>query len=172
LSSPGKCNCRPSKREAAGCERDSSSANPDSFPDGKGPKGWRADFDRFISNERNVVRVLEGKYDHNERAGSGSNHVSAFEKLRQELVAAYRSEPSELTTKRYFKSTGMLPIESGAVGTTFRSSCSSLPTIPQHCRVVRNACELRHQTEIKANSEWLTKICEEGRRMQNKGSMV
>ena len=51
------------------CGPDSSSANPGSFPQGKDPKGWKADFDWFVSNDRNVVKVLEGKHDHHERAG-------------------------------------------------------------------------------------------------------
>lgn len=54
------------------------------FLRGEGSKGWRADFDWFISNDRNVVKVLEGKYDHNERAGPSNTGVSVFEKLRRE----------------------------------------------------------------------------------------
>jgi hypothetical protein len=54
------------------------------FLRGEGSKGWRADFDWLISNDRNVVKVLEGKYDQNERAGPGNNGVSVFEKLRRE----------------------------------------------------------------------------------------
>ena len=54
------------------------------FLRGEGSKGWRADFDWLISNDRNVVKVLEGKYDHHERGGPGSNGVSVFEKLRRE----------------------------------------------------------------------------------------
>jgi hypothetical protein len=53
------------------------------FLRGEGSKGWRADFD-WLSNDRNVVKVLEGKYDHHERAGPGSSEVSVFEKLRRE----------------------------------------------------------------------------------------
>jgi hypothetical protein len=54
------------------------------FLRGEGPKGWKADFDWFIANDRNVVKVLEGKYDHCERAGPGNTGVSVFEKLRRE----------------------------------------------------------------------------------------
>lgn len=54
------------------------------FLRGEGSKGWRADFDWFISNDRNVVKVLEGKHDHHERAGPGNTGVSVFEKLRRE----------------------------------------------------------------------------------------
>jgi hypothetical protein len=31
------------------------------FLRGEGSKGWRADFDWYISNDRNVVKLLEGK---------------------------------------------------------------------------------------------------------------
>jgi hypothetical protein len=54
------------------------------FLRGEGSQGWRADFDWFISNDRNVVKVMEGKYDQNERASPGNNSVNVFEKLRRE----------------------------------------------------------------------------------------
>jgi hypothetical protein len=54
------------------------------FLRGEGSKGWRADFDWFISNDRNVVKVLEGKYDHSQRADPRNNGISVFEKLRRE----------------------------------------------------------------------------------------
>ena len=52
------------------------------FLRGEGPTGWKADFDWFIANDRNVVKVLEGKYDNHSRAGPGADHVSVFQKLR------------------------------------------------------------------------------------------
>jgi hypothetical protein len=54
------------------------------FLRGEGAKGWKADFDWFIANDGNVVKVLEGKYDNHGRDGPGGNHVSVFEKLRRE----------------------------------------------------------------------------------------
>ena len=53
------------------------------FLRGEGPTGWKADFDWFIANDRNVVKVLEGKYDTHSRAGPGSDRGSVFQKLRQ-----------------------------------------------------------------------------------------
>ena len=53
------------------------------FLRGEGPAGWKADFDWFIANDRNVVKVLEGKYDTHSRAGPGSDRGSVFQKLRQ-----------------------------------------------------------------------------------------
>jgi len=82
---------------------------------GEGDRGWKADFDWFIANDRHVIRVLEGRYDSATRASPGAGAKTVFDKIRKErrrrkmdligwledLAAAYRIEPSEMTTRRY-----------------------------------------------------------------------
>jgi hypothetical protein len=41
------------------------------FLRGEGDRGWKADFDWFVANDQNVIRVLESRYDSGARAGPG-----------------------------------------------------------------------------------------------------
>lgn len=50
-------------------------ANQTPFLRGEGDRGWKADFDWFIANNTNFVRVLEGKYDRG--AGNAASNVEA-----------------------------------------------------------------------------------------------
>ena len=51
---------------------------------GEGDRGWKADFDWFVANDRNVTRVLEGRYDSGARASPGNGAGSVFDKIRKE----------------------------------------------------------------------------------------
>ena len=51
---------------------------------GEGDRGWKADFDWLIANDRNVIRVLEGRYDSGARASPGDSAGSVFDKIRTE----------------------------------------------------------------------------------------
>jgi hypothetical protein len=51
---------------------------------GEGDRGWKADFDWFVANDRNVIRVLEGRYDSGARASPGDSAGSVFDKIRKE----------------------------------------------------------------------------------------
>ena len=51
---------------------------------GEGDRGWKADFDWFIANDRNVIRVLEGRYDSGAKASPGDSAGSVFDKIRKE----------------------------------------------------------------------------------------
>ena len=51
---------------------------------GEGDRGWKADFDWFIANDRNVIRVLEGRYDSGARASPGDSAGIVFDKIRKE----------------------------------------------------------------------------------------
>jgi len=53
------------------------------FLRGEGERGWKADFDWFVANDHNVIRVLEGRYD-SARASPGGGAGTAFEKIRRE----------------------------------------------------------------------------------------
>jgi hypothetical protein len=54
------------------------------FLRGEGDRGWKADFDWLIANDRNVLRILEGRYDSGARASPASGGESVFEKIRRE----------------------------------------------------------------------------------------
>ena len=54
------------------------------FLRGEGDRRWKADFDWFIANDRNVIRVLEGRYDSGARASPGESAGSVFDKIRKE----------------------------------------------------------------------------------------
>jgi hypothetical protein len=51
---------------------------------GEGGRGWKADFDWFIANDRNVIRVLEGRYDSGARDSPGNGDGTVFDKIRKE----------------------------------------------------------------------------------------
>ena len=51
---------------------------------GKGDRGWKADFDWLIANDRNVIRVLEGRYETGARASPGNGGATVFDKIRKE----------------------------------------------------------------------------------------
>ena len=51
---------------------------------GEGDRGWKADFDWFIANDRHVIRVLEGRYDSATRASPGGGAETVFDKIRKE----------------------------------------------------------------------------------------
>jgi hypothetical protein len=51
---------------------------------GEGDRGWKADFDWLIANDRNVIRVLEGRYDSGARAGPGNGGATVFARIRKE----------------------------------------------------------------------------------------
>jgi hypothetical protein len=54
------------------------------FLRGEGDRGWKADFDWLVANDRNVVRVLEGRYDAPARADPAGKVASVFDRIRRE----------------------------------------------------------------------------------------
>jgi hypothetical protein len=51
------------------------------FVRGEGDRGWKADFDWLITNDRSVIRVLEGRYDSGARASPGDGAATVFDKI-------------------------------------------------------------------------------------------
>ena len=88
----------------------------------------------------------------------------------EDLAAAYRIEPSELTTRRYLKSLECWQLNPQQWENLSDRAVLRFPRFPSIAELYDIACELRHQAEIKANSEWLAKVCEEQRRMKNDGA--
>ena len=54
------------------------------FLRGEGDRGWKADFDWFVANDHNVIRVLEGRYDSGARASPGEGGATVFDRIRKE----------------------------------------------------------------------------------------
>ena len=90
----------------------------------------------------------------------------------EDLAAAHRIEPSELTTRRYLKSLRQWSLEPGQWNCLSDRVVLRFTRFPTISELYDIACELKHQAEIKSNSEWLAKICEEQQRMQNQALMI
>jgi hypothetical protein len=84
----------------------------------------------------------------------------------EDLAAAYRIEPSEMTTRRYLKSLERWHLEPEQWEQL--SDCAVLRFVrfPSIAELYEIACELQHQAQIKANSEWTAKMREEWIRHQ------
>ena len=84
----------------------------------------------------------------------------------EDLAAAYRIEPSELTTRRYLKSLErwhLTPEQWEQLSDRAVLRFARFPSIAELHDIV---CELQHQAQIKANSEWLAKVRAEWSRHQ------
>jgi hypothetical protein len=79
----------------------------------------------------------------------------------EDLAAAYRIEPSEMTTRRYLKSLErwhLTPNQWEQLSDLAVLRSARFPSIAELHDI---ACELQHQAQIKANSEWITMMREE-----------
>jgi hypothetical protein len=83
----------------------------------------------------------------------------------EDLASAYRIEPSELTTRRYLKSLSQWSLEPDHWDQLSDRAVLRFSRFPSIAELYEIACELRHQAEIKANSEWLEKMREERRQI-------
>ena len=54
------------------------------FLRGENERGWKADFDWFIANDQNVIKVLEGRYDSGGRADPRKAGGTVFDRIRRE----------------------------------------------------------------------------------------
>jgi hypothetical protein len=84
----------------------------------------------------------------------------------EDLAAAYRIEPSEMTTRRYLKS-----LERWRLSPTQWEQLSDRAVVrfarfPSIAELYDIACELQHQAQIVANSEWIAKIRDDWSRSQ------
>ncbi len=79
----------------------------------------------------------------------------------EDLAAAYRIEPSEMTTRRYLKSLERWHLTSEQWEQLSDRAVLRFARFPSIAELYEITCELRHQAQIKANSQWLTKMrCE------------
>ena len=87
----------------------------------------------------------------------------------EDLAAAYRIEPSEMTTSRYLKSLERWHLAVEQWEQLSDRAVLRYPRFPSIAELCEIACELKHQAEIKANSEWVGKVREEYKRKQIEG---
>ncbi len=79
----------------------------------------------------------------------------------EDLAAAYRIEPSEMTTKRYLKSLERWRLTPEQWEQLSDRAVLRFARFPSIAELHDIACELRHQAQIKANSEWISKMRED-----------
>ena len=78
----------------------------------------------------------------------------------EDLAAAYRIEPSEMTTRRYLKSLERWHLAPEQWEQLSDRAVLRFARFPSIAELHDIACELQHQAQIKANSEWLAKVRE------------
>ena len=84
----------------------------------------------------------------------------------EDLAAAYGIEPSEMTTGRYLKSLERWHLYPEQREQLSDRAVLRLPRFPSITELYDIACELQHQAQIAANSEWITRMRQEWNRSQ------
>jgi len=87
----------------------------------------------------------------------------------EDLAAAYRIEPSEMTARRYLKSLECWQLNPEQWEQLSDRAVLRYPRFPSIAELYDIVCELKHQAQIKANSEWVAKVREEWKRKQSEG---
>ncbi len=88
----------------------------------------------------------------------------------EDIAAAYRIEPSEMTTRRYLKSLEywhLTPEQWEQLSNRAVLRFARFPSIAELCDI---SVELQHQEQIKANSEWIAKMRKEWNSNQTEGA--
>jgi hypothetical protein len=76
----------------------------------------------------------------------------------EDLAAAYRIEPSEMTTRRYLKSIERWQLNSQQWEQLSDRAVLQFTRFPSIAELFEIATDLLHRAEIEANSEWITKM--------------
>jgi hypothetical protein len=84
----------------------------------------------------------------------------------EDLAAAYRIEPTEMTTRRYLKSLERWHLTPEQWEQLSDCAVLRFARFPSIAELYDIACELRHQAEIKANWEWIANMREKWNRHQ------
>jgi hypothetical protein len=85
----------------------------------------------------------------------------------EDLAAAYRIEPSEMTTRRYLKSLERWRLSSAQWEQLSDRAVLRFSRFPSIAELYDIACELQHQAQIAANSEWIAKMRDDWSLNQN-----
>ena len=84
----------------------------------------------------------------------------------EDLAAAYRIEPSEMTTRQYLKSLERWHLTPEQWEQLSDRAVLRFARFPSIAELHNIASELQHQAQITANSEWITKLGSEWNRNQ------
>ncbi len=84
----------------------------------------------------------------------------------EDLAAAYRIEPSEMTTKRYLESLERWHLNPEQWEHLSDRAVLRFARFPSIAELHDITCELQHQAQIKANSEWIMRMRYEWSRRQ------
>ncbi len=76
----------------------------------------------------------------------------------EDLAAAYRIEPSEMTTRRYLKTLERWHLTPEQWEQLSDRAVLRFARFPSIAELHDIACELKHQAQIKANSEWISNM--------------
>jgi hypothetical protein len=76
----------------------------------------------------------------------------------EDLAAAYRIEPSEMTTRRYLKSLEGWQLNQRQWEQLSDRAVLRFARFPSLAELYEIACELQHQAQIRANSDWIAKV--------------
>ncbi len=76
----------------------------------------------------------------------------------EDLAAAYRTEPSEMTTRRYLKSLESWQLNQKQWEQLSDRAVLRFARFPSIAELYDIACELQHQAQIRANSDWIAKV--------------
>lgn len=76
----------------------------------------------------------------------------------EDLAAAYRIEPSEMTTRRYLKSLERWHLTPEQWEQLSDRAVLRFARFPSIAELYEIACELQHQAQIAANSEWIARM--------------
>ena len=87
----------------------------------------------------------------------------------EDLAAAYRIEPSEMTTRRYLKSLERWHLAPEQWEQLSDCAVLRFTRFPSIAELYEIACELRHHAETRANSDWIAKVREDWEHTQNEG---
>jgi hypothetical protein len=82
----------------------------------------------------------------------------------EDLAAAYRIEPSEMTTRRYLKALERWRLSSEQCEQLSDRAVLRSARFPSIAELYDIACELQHQAQIQANLEWIVKMREDWQR--------
>jgi hypothetical protein len=76
----------------------------------------------------------------------------------EDVAAAYRIEPSEMTTRRYLRSLERWPLNPMQWQQLSDEAVLRFGRFPSISELYEIACELQHKAQIRTNSEWLAKL--------------
>jgi hypothetical protein len=88
----------------------------------------------------------------------------------EDLAAAYRIEPSEMTTRRYLRSLESWQLNGEQWEQLSDRAVLRFPRFPSIAELYDIVCELKLQAEMRTNLEWIARVREDYGRIQSPGA--